>query len=302
MPKFSNFIVRFAIVSPFTIEGTCFDLELLHKHPFRHKVILAFARTNLFLVETQLMAPFIPSAPSGKPLAPFHKLRRKTKGPDVVIPLVFPDYKIRIHDDLKINFTIPGINYHVKYTFDGKYNGGGLGHAGVLFIEGPTGLTKYYEYGRYDKAQKGEVRKRSIPNVRLGDDGRPTHDSLAAVLHAIAREAGQGGRVLGAYIEAGGQFHTMWLYAQKREAENYDPHRADYTLLANNCMTFAKQVAEAGGKSMPAMINPAPETYINKVRATYPALDYNAKTHELVVRYHRSGLGPPPVPSWAQPD
>lgn len=28
---------------------------------------------------------------------------------------------------------------------------GGLGHAGVLLIDNKTGVTKYYEYGRYDK-------------------------------------------------------------------------------------------------------------------------------------------------------
>jgi hypothetical protein len=231
-----------------------------------------------------------------------HPAAKKTARVDVVIPLVFPDYRIRIHEDVKVQFTVPGLNYHVKYVYDGKYNGFGLGHAGVLFTQGKTGLTKYYEYGRYDKEQRGEVRKRSIPNVRYGDDGRPTRDSLRAVLRAIAGEAGQGGRVLGAYIETANQFDQMLLYAQKREAQNHDANRAPYTLMGNNCMTFAKDVAEAGKKTMPTMINPAPETYINKVRKVYPSLDYSGKTNELVIRYGRTNSGPAPVPSWAEPE
>ena len=49
-----------------------------------------------------------------------------------------------------------------------------LGHAGILLIDNKTGITKYYEYGRYDKAEIGEVRQRTISNVVMGKDGKPT--------------------------------------------------------------------------------------------------------------------------------
>ena len=49
------------------------------------------------------------------------------------IYIAFPDYKIS--------------------TPIGKI--GNLGHAGVLLIDNKTGVTKYYEYGRYDKEGKG---------------------------------------------------------------------------------------------------------------------------------------------------
>lgn len=53
----------------------------------------------------------------------------------------------------------------------------GLGHAGVFFINGKTGLTKYFEYGRYDPAGLGKVQKHSIPDALIRD-GQVAHESL----------------------------------------------------------------------------------------------------------------------------
>lgn len=64
------------------------------------------------------------------------------------IYIAFPDYKIS--------------------TPIGKI--GNLGHAGVLLIDNKTGVTKYYEYGRYDKEGKGVVRTFAVPNVKIGQD------------------------------------------------------------------------------------------------------------------------------------
>ena len=62
------------------------------------------------------------------------------------IYIAFPDYKIS--------------------TPIGKI--GNLGHAGVLLIDNKTGVTKYYEYGRYDKEGKGIVRTFAVPDVKIG--------------------------------------------------------------------------------------------------------------------------------------
>jgi len=66
---------------------------------------------------------------------------------DIVIPIVFPDYKINVEvQKTKVdvfpwvefdNFSIP--SYKDKIS--------NLGHAVVLFINGKNGITKYYEYG-----------------------------------------------------------------------------------------------------------------------------------------------------------
>jgi hypothetical protein len=60
---------------------------------------------------------------------------KATRGPvkDIAIPIVFPHYRVLIEE---INARFP------------------LGHAGILFINGGIGTTKYYEYGRYDKERR----------------------------------------------------------------------------------------------------------------------------------------------------
>lgn len=79
---------------------------------------------------------------------------------DYVIPIVFPDYKIHI-DGYQATFfgkkiEIPG----GKAPY--------LGHAGVLVINGKTGQSKYYEYGRYPgPGPAGRVRVGRIPDVVL---------------------------------------------------------------------------------------------------------------------------------------
>ena len=91
-------------------------------------------------------------------------------GKDAVL-VVFPDYKIS--------------------TPIGKI--GNLGHAGVLLIDNKTGVTKYYEYGRYDKEGKGIVRTFAVPDVKMGQDKKPTLESLNKTLSVISEQAGHGG-------------------------------------------------------------------------------------------------------------
>src|SRR5689334_18310597 len=120
---------------------------------------------------------------------------------DVVIPMVFPDYLIMVETpEVRIDVPdfLPFVPNEVKIP-KSKSRVPYLGHAGVLFFDGPTGTTKYYEYGRYDPAAKGLVRKQRVPNVQFRTDGRPTAGSLKLVLATISRVSGQGGRLLGAY-------------------------------------------------------------------------------------------------------
>lgn len=171
---------------------------------------------------------------------------------DLVIPIVFPDYRIS--------------------TPFGRISQ--LGHAGVLLINGHTGMTAYFEYGRYDRAGLGEVRRRRVPDIRLGRDGLPTETSLQRTLQSISLQAGHRGRIQATRIEVPGQFRTMHLYAQRRQRENSDSSRTPYSILNNNCMTFAQQVAEAAGVSLPRMIDPRPNSYIEELREKYPNVDY----------------------------
>lgn len=168
--------------------------------------------------------------------------------------IVFPDYKIS--------------------TPLGKISG--LGHAGVLLIDNKSGLTKYYEYGRYDKEGKGLVRSQTIPNVEIGKDGKPTHESLQKTLSAISEKAGQGGRIEGAYIESE-NFESMNNYAKQRLKDNQNDNRTPYSLTSNNCGTFAKDVLEADPnvkKKSPSIIDPRPVSIVEEFQDTFESVSF----------------------------
>jgi hypothetical protein len=196
---------------------------------------------------------------------------------DVAVPIVFPDFLITVATPpLRVDVpdflpgipdevTVPATRNRVPY----------LGHAGIFFFNGRTGLTKYFEYGRYDPAARGLVRRHSIPDVRIASGGRPTGVTLQAALARIALLAGQGGRIVAAYIELDPPaFDRMHTRAQSRLAANTRPGRASYDLFTNSCLHFMKEVADAGGAGMPAVRDPRPAGYIDRVRASFPDLDF----------------------------
>ena len=125
-----------------------------------------------------------------------------------------------------------------------KYRANGIlfiGHVGVLLIDNKTGLTKYYEYGRYDKEGKGLVRTVPVSNVVIGKDGKPTTESLNKVMKQLSDKSGHGGDIEGAYIISD-KFKEMNDYAKGKMSENSDPNRKKYSITGNNCATFAEDV------------------------------------------------------------
>jgi len=131
-----------------------------------------------------------------------------------------------------------------------NYPSGGwalTGHAGVLLIDNVTGMTKYYEYGRYDADKIGQVMTYSVPNVVMGDDGRPSAESLHKVLKAISEHSATTNKnsddektwdLKGAYFISE-DFDEMKEYADERLKENLEPNREEYNLINNNCGDFA---------------------------------------------------------------
>jgi len=109
---------------------------------------------------------------------------------DVVIPIVFPDYKITVDIPKEDYDPIPYFTFDNFSTPAYKERFSGLGHAGVLFINGQTGSTKYFEYGRYDKEALGKVQKiANLPNVKVVD-GKVILASLKATLSKISISSG----------------------------------------------------------------------------------------------------------------
>lgn len=206
--------------------------------------------------------------------------------PDIAIPIVFPDYLIAVNTPktrLSIPDLLPGIdilpdNIEIPKT-ENKFPE--LGHAGVLFINGSNGVTKYFEYGRYG-GSLGSVRKRTIRDVSI-QRGHPTKPSLSYTLSQISVKSGQKGRILGAYIEAPGKYVAMLSYASKRFSDNNNPGRRPYDLFSNSCNHFMKGVLESAGIQVPYLLDPRPVSYIEELRDDYPDLDYSKAAHTLTV-------------------
>ncbi len=206
--------------------------------------------------------------------------------PDLVIPIVFPDYLIAVNTPrtkLPIPDLLPGIDILPEDIDipETKNKFPDLGHAGVLFINGSKGTTKYYEYGRYG-GSLGAVRKLDIRNVRI-QGGHPTKPSLSYTLSQISVRSGQSGRILGAYIEVPGRYAAMLSYASKRHLENSNPGRKRYDLISNSCNHFMKGVLEATNIPIPYLWDPRPVSYIEELRDNYPDLDYSKVAHTLTV-------------------
>jgi RHS repeat-associated protein len=184
------------------------------------------------------------------------------------ILIVFPDMKIE--------------GYGTKWS--------GLGHAGVLLINNETGLTKYYEYGRYDEAKIGYARTIPVSNVKIGKDGNPTQKSLNKVLGQISKKSGHGTRIEGAYVESD-NFDAMNNYAADKVKEKDDPKRNPYNLANNNCGTFACDVLNQDpnvAKNSPSILDPRPNSIIKEYQGEYGKVQYNPKTGGSVETVDRS--------------
>ena len=179
------------------------------------------------------------------------------------IYIAFPDYKIS--------------------TPIGKI--GNLGHAEVLLIDNKTGVTKYYEYGRYDKEGKGVVRTFAVPNVKIGQDKKPTLESLNKTLSIISEQAGHAGRIEGAYIESD-KFKEMKNYAESKIAENANSKRKEYSLRNNNCGTFAADVLKQDPSvkdKAPVIIDPRPNSIVKEYQDNFKSLNYDPKKRQVKI-------------------
>ncbi|ROM56923.1 hypothetical protein BK649_01695 [Pseudomonas canadensis] len=185
---------------------------------------------------------------------------------DYVIPLVFPDYKIHI-DDYQITM------FGRKIVISGG-SAPYLGHAGVLIISGKTGQTKYYEYGRYPgTGPAGRVRVGRIPDVEL-KGGTITESSLKKTLRDISAKHGQSGNITGVVLR-GVVYDKALAWLKAKEAENTKATRQEYDLGNHNCVTFATDLAEAVGFSIPVRTRVVvPTAYMAQFQFSEPDLDY----------------------------
>ncbi len=198
------------------------------------------------------------------------------------ILVVFPDYKI----DPELQVTIFGKTFKSPKL--------PLGHAGVLLIDNETGYTKYYEYGRYstEDGTRGKVRNVAVPNVVIGEDGKPTPESLNNVFKVLSEKVGQGGRIEGTYIESD-QFKAMNDYATQKFNESNDPENPDYNkdrksynLYNNNCATFGCDVLKQDPEieeNAPWILNPSPDNVAEEYQDNFTPMSYDPETNTTTV-------------------
>lgn len=194
---------------------------------------------------------------------------------DVVIPIVFPDFKIAVEIQKTKVDVFPWTtvdDFHIPAYKDRISN---LGHAGVLFVHGKTGTTKYYEYGRYDPPRNLGlvVKARNLPDAVV-KSGKIDLVSLKKPLSFISRISGQSGRILGVFIEVENKYDTMLVHAELRKSQNASPHRRPYNLMTNSCIHFVKEITERAGVPTPWMVDPRPNSYMGEFRDDFPDLDY----------------------------
>ena len=123
----------------------------------------------------------------------------------------------------------------------------GLGHAGVVIINGETGQTRYFEYGRYG-GDYGSVRERPVADVTMGNHCNPSTVSLNALARDITRTNGGPYGFEAAYIKLqDGAYERMLRFIEQRMADVRARRARAYDINDNHCFTFAVEVAAVGG-------------------------------------------------------
>jgi len=145
---------------------------------------------------------------------------------------------------------------------DGDEKMNGAGHAGIVIIDGESGLSRYFDFGRYSinglgslPEDHGAVRssksfsKLSVPNW---DFSKSNEANVTNILTALQKSPvfKDYGTIMGSLAE-GLNFKAMLKYATDMENKGYHPF-GGYSSSTNPnnatyCAKFARGVAEAGG-------------------------------------------------------
>ena len=146
-------------------------------------------------------------------------------GLDAIL-VVYPEY--RVDPDIEV----PGSGEIPRLP---------LGHVGLLLIDEKTGLTRYYEFGRYG-TPRGRIRNVRIPNVQIDPaTGLPTLESLHNVFQALSFKTKQSGPIVGVYIR-GVDFHKADALIQRMMRDSNLLRR--YSILRYNCGLFAHDMIQ----------------------------------------------------------
>ena len=106
----------------------------------------------------------------------------------------------------------------------------------------------------------------------MGENGRPTQQSLDKLMKAVSKNSGQGGKVDGAYFDySDKQTADMNKSMESKMAQNSNPDREPYDLTSNNCATFCIDTLKAGGKDVPDPLIDLPNSVIKGLQSVADA-------------------------------
>jgi hypothetical protein len=126
------------------------------------------------------------------------------------------------------------------------------------------------------------VRVGQVPDVVLRV-GAITESSLKKTLRHIATKHGQSGDIAGVVLR-GAVYDEALSWLKAKEAENSNATRREYDLGNHNCMTFATDLAEAVGFSIPFRTRVVvPTAYMTQFQFSEPDLDYIFATDTLEI-------------------
>ncbi|WP_050566696.1 hypothetical protein [Vibrio jasicida] len=152
---------------------------------------------------------------------------------DYVIPIVYPDYLVAIPPEFQELWGVKILDKKEQF-----------GHAGALIINGKTGLSKYYEYGRYEQfGTLGGVNNVGISDAVI-EDGRITESSLANIMSELSQDAGQGGRIE-AVVFIGDYYDKAYEWLTDPKGPYRSPDRQAYDVTDFNCMQFVLDLLNA---------------------------------------------------------
>ena len=164
-----------------------------------------------------------------------------------------------------------------------------VGHAGVLLIA-EDGLTKYYEFGRYDDDKQGQVIRRRIPNAKIRN-GTAALESLQLILQELSDSAGKGGRIRAAYF-VNMNFNAMNDLAESMVGASdpkdplFDKKRKAYSIGNYNCGHFAEEIILKGNAKVdrPSVINPTPNNFADEyIEEKNAEVLFDPKTRMIVI-------------------
>ena len=120
-----------------------------------------------------------------------------------------------------------------------------LGHAGAVAVDPKTGTTRYYEYGRYE-SDFGQIKRRSIPDLKIGPDKKPTPESLKKLYEYLSKVIGKGFPVSAEYYSDADYQKIVNFVAVMMNNPKRDPYNWSPLAKQNHCKTFAREAINAG--------------------------------------------------------